>query len=190
MLRIVSGEFGGRRIRAPRSRETRPTAERIREAWFSALGQRLPGARVVDLFAGSGALGLEALSRGAARAHFVESDHRVALTIRDNIQALGVEERSSLIVRDVFAYLGGGDRGGRGVEPFDIALADPPYGSNAVSRLVERFRDKPFAQLLCVEYAASLGDLGEGSLWTRKYGQTRLTFLTSDPIDHSRELSE
>jgi 16S rRNA (guanine966-N2)-methyltransferase len=192
MLRIVSGEFGGRRIRAPRGRETRPTAERIREAWFSALGQRLLGSHVVDLFAGSGALGLEALSRGAARAHFVESDHRVALTIRGNIQALGVEERASLIVRDVFVYLGGGDRDGRGDwggKPFDIAFADPPYDTSAVTRLVECFLDKPFARLLCVEHAASQGDFGEGAHWTRRYGQTRLTFLSSDATDPSRELS-
>lgn len=187
MLRIVAGEFGGRRIRAPRGRGTRPTAERIREAWFSALGPRLPGAAVMDLFAGSGALGLEALSRGAAHAHFVESDHRVASTIRENIQALAVEERASLTVRDAFAYL---DGLGRGEEPFDIALADPPYGSNAVSRLVTRFRDRPFARLLCVEHAARPGEIDEAPLWTRRYGQTRLTFLTSDPIDHSRELRE
>jgi 16S rRNA (guanine966-N2)-methyltransferase len=102
-IRIIAGELGGRYIEAPPGRRTRPTAERVREAWFSALGDRLEGATVVDLFAGSGALGLEALSRGAARVHFVETDRRAAESIRRNVQDLGVRDRSRLVRRDVFA---------------------------------------------------------------------------------------
>ena len=71
-LRIVAGELGGRRIEVPPGRQVRPTGERVREAWFSALGDRIGGSTAIDLFAGSGALGIEALSRGASTVHFVE----------------------------------------------------------------------------------------------------------------------
>lgn len=180
MPRIIAGEFGGHRIRAPRGRGTRPTADRLREAWFSALGDSLAGARVVDLFAGSGALGLEALSRGAAHTHFVESNRRAAAAIRENIRSLGVADRATLVVREVFAFL---MERGRGTDRFDIALADPPYASDAAARLVARFETAPFARLLCVEHPSSLVSLGQHVVWTRTYGDAQLTFLESDPFD-------
>ena len=89
-MRVVAGEFGGRRLRAPRGAGTRPTADRVREALFSMLGD-VSGARVLDLYAGSGALGIEALSRGAASAVFVERDAQAAATIRRNLDELGTE---------------------------------------------------------------------------------------------------
>ena len=87
-MRVVAGEFGGRRLQAPRGRATRPTADRVREALFSMLGD-VGGARVLDLYAGSGALGIEALSRGAASAVFVDSEPRAAEAIRRNLDTLG-----------------------------------------------------------------------------------------------------
>ncbi len=184
MLRIVAGQFGGRRIRAPGGSGTRPTVDRIREAWFSALGDSLLRARVLDLFAGSGALGLEALSRGAAHAHFVESNRRAAAAIRENIRDLGVTDRATLVVRDVFAFL---EARRQPPHRFDIALADPPYLSDALSRLMARFQEEPFAKLLCVEHASGVTDLGERTVWTRAYGDTRLTFLESDSFDPPTE---
>jgi 16S rRNA (guanine966-N2)-methyltransferase len=121
-LRIVAGTCGGRRIETPPGRSTRPTSDRVREALFSILGPAaVEGADVLDLFAGSGALGIEALSRGAASATFVESDARAAATIRRNLDSLGLEGR--VHKRDAFAWLAAADDG------FDLVFADPPYSS-------------------------------------------------------------
>src|SRR5690348_18130458 len=96
MIRIIAGEYGGRRLKTPATDKVRPSADRVREAWFSILQRPLRGARVLDLFAGSGALGLEALSRGAVTADFVEI-HRMALaTLKANILALHVDERAAI----------------------------------------------------------------------------------------------
>lgn len=176
-LRVIAGELGGRRIRAPAGRGTRPTPERVREAWFSALGGRLSGLAVLDLFAGSGALGIEALSRGAARVRFVESDRRAAGVIRDNLQELGVEGRAEVTVADCFAFLAGPRGGG---ERYAVALADPPYGSGEGRRLLERFVRDPFADLLCLEHGVGTADeLREVASpdWHRTYGDTALSFF-------------
>jgi 16S rRNA (guanine966-N2)-methyltransferase len=123
---------------------------------------------VLDLYAGSGALGLEALSRGAARATFVEIAPASLAAIRANVAALGVESRIEVVRRDALRFV---DR----LEPdrFDLALADPPYGHRAVESLVERFRAAPFARLLAVEHEAGLTIGGDD---TRRYGDTAITF--------------
>lgn len=123
LLRIVAGDLRGRRIRVPDGAEVRPTGDRVREALFAILGSRVEGAGVVDAFAGSGALGLEAISRGAARVLFLESDPAVASVLRDNVRALGVAQRCRVVVGD--ACRGWGALGG----PVDLVLADPPYGA-------------------------------------------------------------
>jgi 16S rRNA (guanine966-N2)-methyltransferase len=120
-VRVVAGSFRGRRLQAPPGRGTRPTADRVREALFSILGP-LGGVRVLDLFAGSGALGIEALSRGAATAVFVDSDARAVAAVRRNLEALGVD--APVHRRDALAYL----RGAREA-PFDVVFLDPPYSS-------------------------------------------------------------
>ncbi|MGB8963744.1 MAG: 16S rRNA (guanine(966)-N(2))-methyltransferase RsmD [Pseudonocardiaceae bacterium] len=122
MVRIVAGVAGGRRLGVP-PRGTRPTSDRVREAVFSALEARreLDGARVLDLYAGSGALGLEALSRGAVHVRFVESDRRAAAVLRRNVEALGLPG-AQVTTADVPAAL----RGGPG-QPYDVVFADPPY---------------------------------------------------------------
>jgi 16S rRNA (guanine(966)-N(2))-methyltransferase RsmD len=121
-LRVVAGSFGGRRIAAPRGRDTRPTSDRVREALFSILGD-VSGLRVIDLFAGSGALGIEALSRGAESAVFVERSRAAAGVLRANLAALGLE--AAVVVRDSLAALGDAARRG---DQYDLALLDPPYG--------------------------------------------------------------
>jgi 16S rRNA (guanine(966)-N(2))-methyltransferase RsmD len=120
-VRIVAGKFGGRRLSSPAGRATRPTADRVREALFSILGP-LAGVRVLDLFAGSGALGIEALSRGAAGAVFVDSDPAAVAAIRRNLDALGLE--LPVRRRDALAYL---RRAPDGL--FDLVFLDPPYSS-------------------------------------------------------------
>jgi 16S rRNA (guanine966-N2)-methyltransferase len=125
MTRIIAGAHGGRRLSAPAGALTRPTSDRVREAVFSALGSMtdLSGARFADLYAGSGAVGLEALSRGADFALLVESDTRAARTIRDNIVALRVGSAARLVTGKVAQVLAGPPDGG----PYDIVFADPPY---------------------------------------------------------------
>ena len=128
-MRVVAGEYRGRRLRAPAGRTTRPTADRVREAIFSMLGS-VAGLRVLDLFAGSGALGIEALSRGAQAATFVDSDPRAVAAIRRNLHELGLPAAggdqvpgAAVARRDALAYLGAGP------DPFDLVFVDPPYSS-------------------------------------------------------------
>jgi 16S rRNA (guanine966-N2)-methyltransferase len=119
-VRVVAGAYKGRTLRAPRGRRTRPTADRVREALFSMLGS-VEGERVLDLYAGSGALGIEALSRGAASATFVERDQRAAAAIRRNLELVGAD---GLVVReDVLRFLGSG------TGAYDLVFVDPPYDS-------------------------------------------------------------
>ena len=120
-MRVVAGEHRGRRLQAPRGRDTRPTADRVREALFSILGD-VRDARVLDLFAGSGALGIEALSRGAASAVFVERDDAAVAAIRRNLEAIGAPE-TRVIRRDVLKFLASC------AESFDLVFVDPPYDS-------------------------------------------------------------
>ncbi len=123
-MRIVAGSFKGHSLRAPRGGRTRPTADRVREALFSILGS-VDGARVLDLYAGSGALGIEALSRGAGSAVFVDRDARAVGAIRQNLEAVGAS--GGIRRRDALAYLG--SAAVREDGPFDLVLIDPPYDS-------------------------------------------------------------
>jgi 16S rRNA (guanine966-N2)-methyltransferase len=120
-VRIISGEWGGRRLAAPPGRDTRPTADRVREALFSILGP-LDGERVLDLYAGSGALGLEALSRGAGSVTFVERAAPALRSLRANIEALGAQ--ATVIADDVAHFLRGARE--QGAE-YDLVFLDPPY---------------------------------------------------------------
>jgi 16S rRNA (guanine966-N2)-methyltransferase len=129
-MRIVGGHFKGRPIAAPEGRDTRPTSDRAREAMFNILAHAqwsagIEGRRVLDLFAGSGALGLEAMSRGAAFALFVETDSGARGTIRDNVEALGLFGSTRIHRRDATDL--GLKPAGLG-EPFDLVFLDPPYG--------------------------------------------------------------
>jgi len=137
MTRIIAGAHGGRRLSAPVGVSTRPTSDRVREALFSALEAMtdLSGARFADLYAGSGAVGLEALSRGAKHALLVESDARAARAIRDNIVALKVGPAARLITGRVSQVLAGPPDGGQ----YDVVFADPPYsvGDDEILQLQE-----------------------------------------------------
>lgn len=171
-MRIVAGEWGGRRIAAPPGRATRPTTDRVREAWMSAVADHLPGARVLDLFAGSGALGLEALSRGAEHAVFVEQAPAALNVLRANLTSLGGDERAEIVRADAVKYAQGLDTGA-----FDVAFADPPYGQGFAEALAQAFARTPFAELLCIEHGRDdvLPDLPGAR--TRRYGDTHITFI-------------
>jgi len=170
VTRIIAGAFGGRRLVLPADSRVRPTADRVREAWMSLLGDALTGARVLDLFAGSGALGLEALSRGAEHATFVELSAPALKAIRANALALGVAERVSVRRGDAMRFI---ERLDPGERAFDVALADPPYTVPFAARLVAAFQERPFARVLVVEHPASVAPGGDA---TRRYGDSALTF--------------
>lgn len=135
-MRIIAGDLRGRSLEAPKGLATRPTADRVREALFSMLASRLgsfEGLRVADLYAGSGAHGLEAISRGAAHATFVENDPPAAAAIKANAQRLGVADRVRI--------LGGSALALPRSEPFDLIFADPPYAAGSGSAVVQSVAD-------------------------------------------------
>ena len=168
-MRIISGAFRGRSLKAPGDRRTRPTADRVREAWFSILAPELPDARVLDLFAGSGALGLEALSRGAGHVDFVEVSKAALAALRANVAAFDVEEHVTIHREDALRFASR-----LPLQAYDVALADPPYRTDAASQLAEAFRRRPFARVLGLEHQARVPIPGDD---TRVYGETALTFL-------------
>jgi 16S rRNA (guanine966-N2)-methyltransferase len=180
--RIIAGEAGGRRLVVPAGERVRPTSDRVKESVFSALGSdRLVGARVIDLYAGSGALGLEALSRGAAEALLVERDAGAARAIRTNIETLGFAGRAVLRVGSVASVFAGPAP----QDPFDLALLDPPYDTpgedvESVLRLLAEGNWLTPAATVVVERAAGSSPLqwppGWESTWERCYGDTLVLF--------------
>lgn len=133
-MRIIAGAARGRRLVVPRGETVRPTADRVREALFASLAPLLPGASVLDVFAGSGALGLEACSRGAARVTFIERERRALDALRRNIEAVGLDA-TTVIAADASRSLRDGALAGA---PFDLVLLDPPYalGEDEVAALL------------------------------------------------------
>jgi len=148
-MRIVGGKWAGRHLTSPPDRRVRPTAEHVRDEWLTLLEPYVKGARVLDLFAGTGALGLEALSRGARYADFVESRPASLHALKANVVALRVREKTRIFKRDALPFAAA-------LEPYayDLAFADPPYGSRMLDRLIEGWQEKPFAAVLAVEHAA------------------------------------
>lgn len=172
-MRIVGGRWRSRRIEAPPGEQVRPTADRVREAWMSILGARIPDATVLDLFAGSGALGLEALSRGAAHAHFVEIAPRSLAALGANIDALGASDRATVHREDALRYATSLEAGA-----CDIAFADPPYGQGLAQRVAERWLAVPFAGVLGIEHRHDERMPAGGE--TRRYGNTAISFYRTD----------
>jgi 16S rRNA (guanine966-N2)-methyltransferase len=171
-MRIIAGRWRGRRIESPASRDTRPTADRVREAWMSAVQFDLPDANVVDLFAGSGALGLEALSRGAGHATFVELASRALKSLEKNIASLDARDETTIVRKEALSWAGTLEPG-----TFDIAFADPPYGHGVAARLAEIFSERGFATTLWVEHAAGEPMPELAGSRTRRYGDTALTSI-------------
>jgi 16S rRNA (guanine966-N2)-methyltransferase len=152
-VRIVAGSARGRPLKGPRdARVIRPTADRVRETLFNVLGQWMDGLAVLDLYAGTGALGLEALSRGAARLVMVDRDREAQGLCRENSAALGFTEKAQLVARPVDEALGQLAAEG---ERFDLVFADPPYAARAVAELLELLGRHPVCApggLLVVEH--------------------------------------
>jgi len=168
-VRIVAGRWRGRTIEAPVGRQVRPTADRVREAWMSIVSPLLPEARVLDLCAGSGALGIEAVSRGAASADLVEIAPQSLATIRSNLVRLDAGELVRVHRVDALKFVGELEAGA-----YDVAFADPPYDLGLASAIAERWLDVPFATVLGVEHRRDETLPGDGE--RRRYGQTAITF--------------
>ncbi len=135
-MRIVAGQKKGRKLKSPKGRDVRPTLDRVREALFSSLGGHVKGARVLDLFAGTGALGLEALSRGAMEAVFIDKSREVRRVLKENISDLGFEAESSVIGGDGIVALKEFGESGRS---FDLVFMDPPYASRLLEKALSLF---------------------------------------------------
>jgi 16S rRNA (guanine966-N2)-methyltransferase len=184
-MRIVAGTLRGRALAAPRSEAIRPTTDRTREAVFNVLAHRfgdpVSGARVLDLFAGTGALGLEALSRGAVHCVFIEEGAEGRGLIRTNVEAFGLTGRTKIFRRDATALGPVGTIG-----PFDLVFADPPYGKGLGERALASARAggwlKPGALCVVEEAAAAPFATGEGFgiVDERHYGDTIVRFIEAE----------
>ena len=194
-MRVISGVARGRRLEPLRTSPVRPTPDRVREALFSILTARLPepgldGRCVLDLFAGSGALGIEALSRGAARAVFVETDREAVRILRANLERCRLADRGCLVRADVPGWLGRArDNPAENGGPFDLVLADPPYARDHHLPILETLGPPLLADgaLVVLEHETGT-DLPEraGALRRidqRHYGRTALSFYRAAGVD-------
>lgn len=174
-MRIIAGRWRGRIIDAPPGRKTRPTSDRVREAWMSALQTEIAGSNVLDLFAGSGALGFELLSRGARHVTFVERANPALRTLKANAGKLHVAESEFTLVRgDAIEFVADLPE-----LAFDLAVADPPYHEGLAAELLRLFAQRPFARWFWVEHASTETLPELPALNTRRYGDTALTSITA-----------
>src|SRR4051812_5897715 len=167
-MRIVAGTFGGRDLVSPADSRVRPTAERIRAALLDLLHADIRNARILDLFAGTGALGLEAISRGAASADFVEFRPSSLHALRANVAALRVRDRTRIFKRDALPFAGA-----LSANSYDIAFADPPYESRMLDRVIDTWYAGRFVRVLAVEHART-HELPRGTL-QRTFDDTAIT---------------
>jgi len=146
-VRIVGGRFAGRDLTSPRDFRVRPTAEEVRAGLLDAIGDDVQGARVLDLFAGTGAVGLEALSRGARGADFVEFRPSSLHALKANVAALGLRRQTRIFKRDAIPFAEA-----LGPDSYDVVFADPPYGSKILDRVLEAWRERRFSRVFAVEH--------------------------------------
>jgi 16S rRNA (guanine966-N2)-methyltransferase len=132
-VRVIGGKYRGRRLRAPHGQEVRPTSDRLRETLFNIIAPRIEGSRFLDICAGSGAVGIEALSRGARSATFIDSSRRACAVIESNLASIGITSNATIINRDAVAAL---KRLGADAATFDIIFFDPPYASELYSQVM------------------------------------------------------
>ena len=172
-MRIVGGKFAGRDLTSPNDFRVRPTAEDVRARVLTALARELQGARVLDLFAGTGALGLEALSRGARSADFVETRPASLHALRANVAALRVREQTRIFKRDALPFADALTPGS-----YDVVFVDPPYGSRMLDRVIERWLAEPYSPVLVAEHARG-HEVPKGS--------SRLTFAETGVTIYRRD---
>ncbi|HEV8142489.1 MAG TPA: 16S rRNA (guanine(966)-N(2))-methyltransferase RsmD [Methylomirabilota bacterium] len=186
-MKVLAGALKGRRLETPSGTTTRPTADQVRIALMDTLKPRLPGARVLDLFAGAGGVGLEALSRGAAHATFVERDTRAVAALRANVETLGVAAQARVERADARAAL---ERLAREEARFDIVFLDPPYEDDAVTPTLERLGALPLLAedgVVIAQHLTKRAPPAENgrltAFRTRRFGETTLTFFRAGGYD-------
>ncbi len=174
-LRIISGEFGGRQLDTPDNSRTHPMSERVRNAMFNSIGDEIKDAVVLDAFAGTGSVGLEALSRGARSVTFVERDRIAQKIIGNNIKKLGVDEKTTLIKSPLNSWIESGI-----TDKFDIIFADPPYNNLQLSTVSKLFGLLKSKGLMVLSYTG----IGEVTIQdkivvvdNRVYGKVNLTYF-------------
>jgi 16S rRNA (guanine966-N2)-methyltransferase len=178
-VRVIAGELRGRRLESVPGTKVRPTSDRVREALFSILGERVRGSSFYDLFAGSGAVGIEALSRGAARCTLVEADQRVADVLERNVVRCGLQDRSTILRQRVERILSDGSLS---LDPGSVVFLDPPYASADGPRALEAIgasRDDAGGALLVLEHSSRVEAAGAAGPFERfrtaVYGDTALS---------------
>jgi 16S rRNA (guanine966-N2)-methyltransferase len=178
-MRVIAGEVGGQVLVAPRDRSTRPISDRVKESLFGMIGERVIGARVLDLYAGSGAIGIEALSRGATHATFVERGSGAVETIRENLRRTGLASRAEVRAVAVERFLGT-DPSSR----WDLVVLDPPYTERTLGPVLDRLPPilAPDGQVVVKHFWRTEVPSPAGLVETRRrrFGETALTFL--EPI--------
>jgi 16S rRNA (guanine966-N2)-methyltransferase len=177
VVRVIAGSARGLRLDAPRDEGTRPITDRVKETLFGILGERAVDARVLDLYAGSGAIGIEALSRGATHATFVERSRDAVKAIRDNLRRTHLEDVAEVHHSEVVRFLSGADAGG----PYALAVLDPPYQEHAILAPLEGLAPllAPGATVVVKHFWRTAVPVPEGlRTWReRRFGETALTFL-------------
>jgi 16S rRNA (guanine966-N2)-methyltransferase len=179
-VRIIAGAYKGRRLATPRGDTTRPTADQVRTALLDTLMPRLPDAHVLDLFAGAGGVGLEALSRGAAHVTFVERDARAVQALRANVATLGVAGATRIVRDDVRRAVTTLRRDGAG---FDVVFLDPPYDTDDVAATLDALGDAALLNergVVVVQHLTKRPPAAAGALVAvrmRRFGETTLTFF-------------
>lgn len=179
-VRIISGRFGGRKIHAPDNSRTHPMSERIRNAMFNSIGTKVQGARVLDVFAGTGAIGLEAISRGADKAIFIEKDRIAQKVLAENIQSLGVESTTEVIRASLANWLSTYQG-----ESFDIIFADPPYHDPQFSTVSHLFGLLKPGGLMVLSHPGRGEEptsTGVVVVDNRSYGNAFLTFYRREDV--------
>jgi 16S rRNA (guanine966-N2)-methyltransferase len=172
-VRIVGGKFAGRDLTSPHDFRVRPTAEPVRAALLDLLAEDVRGARVLDLFAGTGALGLEALSRGARWADFVETRPTSLFALKSNVTRLHLRDRTRIFKRDALPFAAALGEGA-----YDVAFVDPPYGSRMLDRVIDHWLERRFARVLAAEHARG-HQLPRGWLY-REFDETAVTVYHAD----------
>jgi 16S rRNA (guanine966-N2)-methyltransferase len=178
-MRVIAGTARGLRLTAPRDPQTRPISDKVKESLFGAIGPRIVGARFLDLYAGSGAIGIEALSRGAATATFVERARPALAVIRENLERTGLGAEATVHAGTVERFLEVSDAG-----PWDVVVLDPPYAERTLDLPLERLRPHlaPGALVVVKHFWRTPMPAGAGLAVTRsrRFGETALTFLEEE----------
>ena len=187
-MRVIAGRYKGTTLRCGRGPFYRPTAQVVKGSIFDTLGGDIAGARFLDLFAGSGAVGIEALSRGAVRAVFVEQDRRILKALRTNLERCGITPEQAIVVgQDVFRFVERLEAGG---ESFDVIFADPPYAGSAAKRILEAVTGagRTLCRRFVLEHGEPIEVAGGGLMGldrTRRFGQTRVSYYDVGTIMES-----